>query len=128
MNIVLFDGICNLCNSTVSFLIKYDTHQNLHFAAQQTESGKKIMKAYQLPENNSSVLFIKEGIVVDKSDAIIEIAKMLTGWPSLFKYAFIVPPFLRDGIYNYIAKNRYQMFGKKSTCAIPSAAQRNKFL
>jgi predicted DCC family thiol-disulfide oxidoreductase YuxK len=128
MNIVLFDGICNLCNSTISFLIKYDTHQNLHFAAQQTESGENIMKAHQLAKNNSSVLFIKEGIVFDKSDAIIEIAKMLTGWPSLFKYAFIVPQFLRDSIYNFIAKNRYQMFGKRNTCVIPSAALRNRFL
>jgi predicted DCC family thiol-disulfide oxidoreductase YuxK len=128
MNIVLFDGICNLCNSTVSFLIKYDTKQKLHFAAQQTDSGQNIMKVHQLSANNSSVLFIKEGIVYDKSDAIIEIAKLLTGWPSLFKYSFIVPKFFRDGIYNFIAKNRYRMFGKSNTCSIPTAANQNRFL
>jgi predicted DCC family thiol-disulfide oxidoreductase YuxK len=86
------------------------------------------MKAHQLPENNSSVLFIKEGIVYDKSDAMIEIAKLLTGWPSLFKYSFIVPKFLRDGIYNFIAKNRYRMFGKSSTCSVPTADNQNRFL
>jgi predicted DCC family thiol-disulfide oxidoreductase YuxK len=128
MNIVLFDGICNLCNSTVSLLIKYDTKQKLHYAAQQTDSGEKIIKAHQLSANNNSVLFIKEGIVYDKSDAIIEIAKLLTGWPCLFKYSFIVPKFLRDGIYHLIAKNRYRLFGKRSTCSIPTAANQNRFL
>lgn len=128
MNIVLFDGICNLCNSTVLFLIKYDTKQKLHFAAQQTNSGQNIMKVHQLSANNSSVLFIKEGIVYDKSDAIIEIAKLLTGWPSLLKYTFMVPKFLRDGIYNFIAKNRYRIFGKRSSCSVPTVANQNRFL
>ena len=75
MNIVLFDGVCNLCNSTILFLIKHDANHNLHFAATQTESGKKLMRQYNILDEEKSVFFIKEGIVFSKSNAVIEIAK-----------------------------------------------------
>jgi len=128
MNIVLFDGICNLCSSTVSFLIKYDTKHLLHFAAQQNQSGKDLMQAHGIKEDNNSVLFIKNDKVYSKSDAIIEIAKHLSGWPQILKYSYIFPSFLRNGIYDMIAKNRYQIFGKKSTCFIPTELTQKKFL
>jgi len=75
-----------------------------------------------------SVVFIKDGIVFYKSDAIIEIAKLINGWPHLFKYACLFPKFLRDGMYNLIAKNRYSLFGKKETCIVPTEDNRNRFL
>jgi predicted DCC family thiol-disulfide oxidoreductase YuxK len=128
MNIVLFDGVCNLCNSTVLFLIKHDVNNQLKFSAQQTEAGKNIMLQNNIATNNSSVIFIKETKVYDKSDAIIEISKLLTGWPSILKYGKIFPKWLRNFIYDLIAKNRYRIFGKRNECAIPSEANKVKFL
>ena len=128
MNIVLFDGVCNLCNSTILFLIKHDTNHNLHFAATQTESGKKLMRHYNILDEEKSVFFIKEGIVFSKSNAVIEIAKQITGWPHIFKYACLFPKFLRDSVYDLIAKNRYSLFGKKETCTVPTEENRNRFL
>ena len=128
MNIVLFDGVCNLCSSIVSFLIKHDTRQQLHFAAQQNQSGKNIMKEHGIKENNNSVLFIKNNKVYVKSDAVIEIAKHLTGWPKILKYSYIIPTFLRNGLYDIIAKNRYRIFGKKSACFIPTEMKQKRFL
>lgn len=128
MNIVLFDGVCNLCNTTVSFLIKHDTKKHLHFAAQQNPSGKNIMKEKGIKGDHNSVILIKDEIVYYKSDAIIQIAKLISGWPSLLEYSFIIPKVLRDGIYNFIAKNRYRIFGKRNTCSLPSEVDKHRFL
>jgi predicted DCC family thiol-disulfide oxidoreductase YuxK len=128
MNIILFDGVCNLCNNTVSFLIKYDKNYIFKFAAIQTNAGESIIRQYSLLDEGKSVIFIKDGIVFYKSDAIIEIAKQINGWPHIFKYACLFPKFLRDGIYNLIAKNRYTLFGRKETCTVPTEEDRNRFL
>jgi predicted DCC family thiol-disulfide oxidoreductase YuxK len=128
MNIILFDGLCNLCNNLVSFLIKYDKNNIYHFAALQTNVGEKIIHKYHILNDRKSIILIKEGIVLYKSDAIIEIAKKLSGWPYLLKYAFLFPKFLRDGIYDLIAKNRYYIFGKKEICPIPSENDKKKFI
>jgi len=128
MSIVLFDGVCNLCNSTVLFLIKHDTNNQLKFSAQQTEAGKSIMLQNNIATNNNSVIFIKETKVYDKSDAIIEIAQLLTGWPSILQYGRIVPKWFRNFMYDFIAKNRYRIFGKRNECTIPSEANKIKFL
>ena len=111
MNIVLFDGLCNLCNNTVSFLIKYDKKNNLHFAAQQTNAGVKIMNQHLVKQDSRSVIFIKDASVYYKSDAIIEIAKLLSGWPRIAILAVIFPKFLRNWVYNLVAQNRYKIFG-----------------
>jgi predicted DCC family thiol-disulfide oxidoreductase YuxK len=128
MNIVLFDGVCNLCNSTILFLIKHDTNHNLHFAATQTESGKKLMQQYNILDEEKSVIFIKEGIVFFKSNAVIEIAKQITGWPHIFKYGNLFPAFIRDGFYNLIAKYRYALMGTRDSCSVPSKDHIERFL
>ena len=128
MNIVLFDGVCNLCNSTILFLIKHDTNHNLHFAATQTESGKKLMRQYNILDEEKSVFFIKGGIVFSKSNAVIEIAKQITGWPHIFKYGILFPTFIRNGVYNLIAKNRYALMGTRDSCSIPSKDDMERFL
>ena len=112
-NIVLFDGVCNFCNATVLFLIKHDAHENLHFASLQSQIGKDLLEQYTIPGDTTSVIFIHQGQVFFKSDAVLEIAKCLNGWPRIFKYSFIIPKVIRNGIYNLIAKNRYSIFGKK---------------
>ena len=128
MNIILFDGVCNLCNHLVSFLIKYDKNNIFHFAAQQTTAGEKIIRQFNLIDEGNSVIFIKEGVIYYKSDAIIEIAKHLNDWPNILKYGFLIPKFLRDGIYNLIAKNRYFLFGKKEACPTPSEDDRKRYI
>lgn len=128
MTIVLFDGVCNLCNSIVLFLIKHDTEYNLHFAAQQSEAGKNTMHQHAIRDREKSVIVIKDELVFYKSDAIIEIAKLLTGWPSIFKYTKILPKFLRDGIYSLVSKNRYSIFGIRNTCMTPSNSIRERFM
>ena len=128
MNIVLFDGLCNLCNNTVSFLIKYDKKNNLHFAAQQTNAGVKIMNQHLVKQDSRSVIFIKDASVYYKSDAIIEIAKLLSGWPRIAILAVIFPKFLRNWVYNLVAQNRYKIFGKQIICAVPSKVNEHKFI
>ncbi len=128
MNIVLFDGVCNLCNSTVLFLIKHDTNNQLHFSAQQTEAGKKIILQNNIVTDINSVIFIRETHVYYKSDAIIEITKMLTGWPKILYYGKVLPTLFRNALYDLIAKNRYKIFGKRNECVIPSEEIKYKFL
>ena len=128
MNIILFDGVCNLCGNSVSLLIKYDKNNIFRFAAMQTKAGENIIQEYRILNDRKSIILIKQGTVFYKSDAIIEIAKQITGWPSIFKYGFLFPKFLRDGIYDLIAKNRYFLFGKKETCSIPSEKDSKRFI
>jgi hypothetical protein len=128
MNIILFDGVCNLCSNTVTFLIKHDKNNTFKFAASQTIAGANIISQFGVLNEGKSVVFIKDGNVFYKSAAIIEIAKLINGWPHIFKYACLFPKFLRDGVYNLIAKNRYSLFGKKETCMVPREENRNRFL
>ena len=128
MNIILFDGVCNLCSNSVSLLIKYDKNNIFNFAALQTKAGEKIIQEYQILNDRKSIILIKDGVVFYKSDAIIEIAKQITGWPSILKYSSVFPKFFRDGMYDVIAKNRYFLFGKKETCSIPSEDDSKRFI
>jgi predicted DCC family thiol-disulfide oxidoreductase YuxK len=128
MNIILFDGVCNLCSNSVSLLIKYDKNNIFRFAAMQTKAGERIMQEYHILNDRKSIILIKKGTVFYKSDAVIEIAKQITGWPSILKYGFLFPKFLRDGMYDLIAKNRYFLFGKKDTCSTPSEKDIKKFI
>ena len=128
MNIILFDGVCNLCNGTVLFLIKHDKKNNLHFAAQQSSAGNKIMQQYFVLNDSKSVVLIKDEKVYYKSDAIIEISKLLVGWPRLFIVISILPNGFRNWFYDIIANNRYTIFGKKEHCSIPSKANEHKFI
>ncbi len=128
MNIILFDGVCNLCNKLVLFLIKHDKNCVFEFSPLQTSAGEKLIHQYHLLNDNKSVILIKDGIVFYKSDAIIEIAKKMTGWPQLLKYGYLFPKFLRDRIYDLIAKNRYYLFGKQASCPIPSTDVKKRYL
>lgn len=128
MNIVLFDGVCNLCNKTVLFLIKQDKNNHLHFAAMQTIAGESIIKKHAVKTNFRSVVFIKDELVFYKSDAVIEIVKQLSGWPRIAMIGLIFPRFLRNWIYDLVANNRYKFFGKQASCSMPSKANKHKFI
>jgi predicted DCC family thiol-disulfide oxidoreductase YuxK len=128
--IILFDGVCNLCNSSVQFIIKHDKNDVFRFVALQSELGKKIIKHIGIQDNNidSIVLYEPEIAYYYKSTAAIEIAKNLKG---LFSFALIfkiIPEGIRDLLYEYIAKNRYKWYGKKESCMIPTDNLKAKFL
>lgn len=128
-NIILFDGVCNFCNSSINFVIERDPHKKFKFAPLQSDAGEKIQKQFNLDTSKlDSVLLIKNGKVLSKSTAALYIAKELKGlWPLLFIF-IIVPPFLRNLVYNYIAKNRYKWFGRQDSCMMPSPDVRSRFL
>jgi predicted DCC family thiol-disulfide oxidoreductase YuxK len=128
MNIIVFDGVCNFCNRIVQIIIRHDPTAQIHFAAQQSEAGEKLLSDYIISTSASSVIFIKDRLVYEKSDVVIEIAKLLTGWPSLFKYTIIVPRFIRNAIYKLIAANRYTIFGKQAQCMVPKEEVKGRFV
>lgn len=127
--VILFDGICNLCNGSVIFIIKRDPRSQFYFAALQSDFGNKQLKNFGLPATElNSVLLIKGGTLYQKSNAALEIAKHLNGlWPVIYIFK-IIPPFLRDGIYTWVARNRYRWFGKKDACMIPTPELKSRFL
>lgn len=128
MNIILFDGLCNLCSSTVKILIKYDTKNQLFFASQQGNTGRNLIAKYKIKDDLKSVVLIKSEVVFYQSDAIIEIANLITGWPNLLKYGSFFPKGFRNWLYNLISNNRYRIFGKKDECEIIGKEHQDKFL
>lgn len=127
--VILFDGVCNLCNSSVLFIIQRDPKAKFRFASLQSDFGKAQMLRYGLKNSElDSVLLIKEEILYQKSNAALEIARNLAGgWPLLYAFK-IIPTFLRDWIYNWIARNRYKWFGKKDACMIPTPKLKSRFV
>ena len=128
--IILFDGVCNLCDSSVQFVIKHDKKDVFRFVSLQSELGQNILKHIGInPSNIDSVVVYEPGIAYYfKSAAAIEIAKNLGGvfhFGTIFR---IIPTGIRNQLYNYIAKNRYKWFGKKDNCLVPSIEIKSKFL
>ena len=127
--IIFFDGMCNLCNSSVQFILKKDTNNVFLFSSLQSDAAKGILLQYNLENFDlSSIILVEKGIIYQKSTAILRIAKSLAG---ISKYAYvyiIVPKFIRDGVYSFIAKNRYKWFGKRDSCMLPTAALKLRFL
>ena len=128
-NVILFDGVCNFCNNSINFAIKRDKKNQLKFAAMQSTAGIQLMEQYGLPvKDMQSFVFIENGVAHNRSTAALNVCKYLNaGWSLLFVF-IIVPKFFRDGVYNFIAKNRYKWFGKQNECMVPTAAIRSKFL
>lgn len=128
--IILFDGVCNLCNSSVQFVIKRDKKDIFRFAALQSEMGQALVKERGInTEEVDSIILIEPQIAYyTKSDAALKIAKLLSGgWP-LLGILLGLPKGFRDWVYDWVARNRYQWFGKKDSCMIPTEALKGKFL
>lgn len=127
--IVLFDGMCNFCNSSVNFIIRKDDADYFRFLPLQSERGKTLVSKFNLdPENLHTIILLEGGRIYTRSTAALRIARKLKGGWKLF-YAFVViPAFLRDIMYNLIAKYRYKWWGKRESCMVPSADVKKKFL
>ena len=126
---ILFDGVCNFCNSAINFTLKRNKKADIRFAPMQSEAGQKLLQQYNLPADDmQSFIFIEGGVVYKKSTAALKVCRHLRGlWPLCYGF-IIVPKFIRDGIYNWIAKNRYKWFGVQQACMIPTPEVRARFL
>lgn len=126
--IVLFDGVCNYCNAMVNFAIRHDKKATLKFAPLQSKTGKLLKEKYQLDPAIDSVILIDNDKIYTYSDAALRIAKYLQ-WPSKALYALnVVPKFMRQPFYRWIARNRYKWFGKKESCMVPGPDVKARFI
>ncbi|OIQ23799.1 thiol-disulfide oxidoreductase DCC family protein [Lacinutrix sp. MedPE-SW] len=129
--LILFDGVCNLCNSSVQYVIKNDKKSKFMFAALQSDVGKQIINHFKInPLHTDSILLYspKKNTIKVKSTAALYIAKDL-GFPTNVMAIFlIVPVFIRHWVYDYVAKNRYKWFGKKESCWLPTPELKSKFI
>jgi predicted DCC family thiol-disulfide oxidoreductase YuxK len=128
-SIVMFDGVCNLCNGAVQFIIKRDRQGLFRFVPIQSEMGEKLLAPYSPPfSGNDSFALIENGKLYSQTDAALRIASQLDGLWYLFGIFRIVPPPLRDMLYRLLGRNRYRLFGKRERCMIPSADLQSRFL
>jgi predicted DCC family thiol-disulfide oxidoreductase YuxK len=127
--VVLFDGVCKLCNGVVKFLIRHDPHHRLRLAAVQSPEGQTLLKWAGLPlDEFHTIAVIVNNRVSVRSDAFLRIMRLLPApWP-LLSVLRVFPRFLRDWAYNRIALNRYRLFGRYDHCTLPSADHQKRFL
>lgn len=127
--IVLFDGVCNLCNNSVQFILLNERTQKLHFASLQSEVGQSLIaqhwKGANLPE---SVILIEQDRIYVQSEAALRIANHLKFPLSLLGLFVVVPRPIRDAVYDWIARNRYRWFGKQDQCMLPRPEWKSRFL
>lgn len=127
--IILFDGVCNFCNSSINFVIRHDKKNHFRFAPLQSETGKQLLQQFEAGELPlDSIVLIENNKLYKQSTAVLKIAKQLGGAYRLLYGFVILPRFLRDAVYKYVAKNRYKWFGKKDSCMIPTKEIREKFI
>ncbi len=126
-NIILFDGICNLCSFSVQFIIDRDHKGYFYFASIQSKFGKELVQKYALGTVDSLILIENEQAYI-YSDAVLQIAKGLSSWHRHLYFFRFLPRWIRDGLYRLIAQFRYNIFGKKEQCMIPSLEIISRFL
>ncbi|NOS94128.1 MAG: thiol-disulfide oxidoreductase DCC family protein [Cyclobacteriaceae bacterium] len=126
--VILFDGVCNLCAASVTFVIQRDPSARFRFASLQSSYGQEKLINAGFKSHFDTIVLLKDGKVYTRSDAALEVARDLKGlWPALYIFK-IVPAFIRNGIYNWIATNRYKWFGKKESCMIPTPDLKARFI
>jgi len=125
--VVFFDGVCNLCQSSVRYLIKYDKSKKFKFAPLQGTYAKKTLNAEHL-KNLESLLFFNKKTLYKKSDAVLELCKILGGWHNLLLVSYIIPKVIRNILYDLVAQNRYRRFGQQEHCMRPSEDLKSRFL
>jgi len=127
--IILFDGVCNLCSQSVQFIIERDKRSRYKFASLQSEFGQRVLTLNGLSTTDlHSIILLKGSNLLQRSDAALEIAKNLSGaWPLFFGFK-IIPRLIRDPVYNWISRNRYSWFGKQESCWIPTPELKSRFI
>jgi predicted DCC family thiol-disulfide oxidoreductase YuxK len=127
--IVLFDGVCNLCNGAVQLLIRLDRHARLKLASLQSASGQALLAWCNMPQDDfDTIVFVEKGHAYFKSTAVLRLTAFLP-WPwPLLRLALVIPPWFRDWCYDRVAGNRYRVFGRQETCMLPTPELRKRFL
>jgi len=127
--IILYDGVCKLCNGWSQFVVKHDIHNEFRLASVQSEVGKKILRAFDMPTNMfDTMLYVENGTAYKQIDAFLKVIKHFNHpwrWLGIFR---LIPKAIRDWLYDRIALNRYTLFGKYDQCMLPSDEYKNKFL
>lgn len=128
--LILFDGVCNLCNGAIQFMIKHDKQDVFRYAALQSDIGKKLVEERNIDTDKvDSILLIEPGVAYyDKSDAALQIGKHLKGYRTISSILSLIPSSLRNIVYDFIARNRYTWYGKREACMIPTPELKAKFL
>lgn len=128
--IVFFDGVCNLCNRFVQFVIRQDRKKRFLFAPLQTEAGRNALAA--MTQNRTvipdSVILLYKGRYLTKSTAALTVLKLSGGFNSLLYVGIVVPRFIRDWVYDFVARNRYRWFGKSDSCMVPTPGIMSRFI
>ena len=128
-HIILFDGVCNLCNGFVRFIIKRDPKGKFKFGSLQGKPAKELLEnENRASDRMDSVVFISNGLIRQKSTAVLHILREMGGLWKLLYALIIVPKFIRDEVYDFVAANRYKLFGKREECMIPTAELQDRFL
>ena len=127
--VLFFDGYCNLCNNTVDSLVRWDKNAILKFASLQGETAAKLLpQSARQGAEPETVIYLRDGKIYDRSTAILLVLKDIGGIYALSGLFFVVPKFLRDLVYRFIARIRYKVFGKRESCRIPTPEERSRFL
>lgn len=127
--IILFDGICNLCNGFVQFVIKRDTRDVFRFGSLQSEKVRQILKRFGSKGVDLTTIVLLDGEkIAFESDAVLKVAKKLGGAWSLLYLFIVIPKFVRDAVYRFISRHRYQMFGRRDSCMMPTPELLDKFI
>lgn len=126
--LLLFDGHCNLCDFWVKFLLKADGKQRIHFAPLQSQVARKYRDYLPHLDLYETVVFIEPGRLATRSTAVLRILSALGGFWRVSAVFYLIPQFLRDPIYDFVAKRRYRWFGRREHCRIPTAIERERFL
>jgi predicted DCC family thiol-disulfide oxidoreductase YuxK len=125
--VIIFDGVCNLCNKTVQTILKHDSKGIFRFTALQNNTAKEILKSFKNEKISDSVLLIENGKLFQQSAAALRIARKLKYYKLLY-FLIVIPAPVRDFFYKLIANNRYRWFGKKDTCMIPEKKWAERFI
>ncbi len=127
MNIVFFDGICHLCNGYINFLIRLDNQNVMFYSALQGKKAAEVLTDSQRL-NLKSILYFKNGQILEKSSAVIESLSDVSAWFFWIKILYVIPAFIRNFVYDLVAENRYKLFGKNDLCRIPTAEEKKYLL
>lgn len=127
--LIIFDGVCNLCNASVDFIVRRDKAARFRFTPNQGATAQELLPLHgKTAEEVGTIYLLENDRLYDRSDAVLRIARHL-GFPwSLAVVFLVIPRFIRDGVYHWIARNRYRWFGKKETCRLPSPEEQARFI
>lgn len=127
--LLLFDGVCNLCNGLVGFILEKEADGRMMFGAMQSPAGQQYLRRLGYPiDRYTTLLFLEDGKVFEKSDAVLRIVGSLRLPWRWFRFLGFLPVHLRDLVYDFVARHRYTIFGQRDSCRVPEAGERHRFL